>query len=172
MNLSKKLDDNHPFFQDLSRSYLEHFGSKAALLNRKLDFYDSIAYTVLRDEQDPIRLKLHVGDIVELSEESEGIAYAKISSIFRHQANNNHHYAFFLFDWFQATNIIDPILECPLYNIQKPKELRWLRIFPINFIDHISHVHFIHKCGNTCNIIKHDETNRCYIFNRFYYNAI
>ena len=171
MGLSKRIDDKHPFFRDLSKLYLDHFESKGALLNKKLDFYDSITYTVLKNEQESIRLKLHVSDIVELSEESEGIAYAKISLIFRHQANNNHYYAFFLFDWFQATDIIDPILECPLYNIQKPKELRWIRIFPINVIDHIPHVHFIHKCENTCNI-NHDETNRCYIFNRFYYNAI
>lgn len=43
------------------------------------------------------------------------------------------------------------------YNIQKLEELRWLRDFPINFIDHSSHVHFIHGYTNTCNI-KHDET--------------
>ncbi|CAI2199382.1 5927_t:CDS:1, partial [Funneliformis geosporum] len=64
----------------------------------------------------------HVGDIVELSEESEGIAYAKINLIFQYQANNNQYYAFFLFDWFQAINTIDPILEYLLYNIQKPKK--------------------------------------------------
>ncbi|CAI2197915.1 14795_t:CDS:2, partial [Funneliformis geosporum] len=33
--LSKRLDDKHPLFQNLSRSYLEYFESKATLLNRK-----------------------------------------------------------------------------------------------------------------------------------------
>ncbi|CAI2193619.1 8903_t:CDS:1, partial [Funneliformis geosporum] len=71
MGLSKRLDDKYPLFQNLSRSYLEHFESKAALLNRKVDFYNSITYTIIEDKQDPIRLKVHVGDIVELSKESE-----------------------------------------------------------------------------------------------------
>jgi len=140
-------------------------------LNKNLDFYSSIAYTILKNNQEPVRLKLHVGDIVEINEESEGIAYAKIESIIRHQANNGHYYAFFLFNWFQATNYIDSVSGCPFYNIQKPEESRWFRIFPINFIDHMPYVHFIHDCKSTCSS-KHDETNRSYILNEFYYNAV
>ncbi|EXX53839.1 hypothetical protein GLOIN_2v1880882 [Rhizophagus irregularis DAOM 181602=DAOM 197198] len=169
--LSKKLDYKHPFFQDISVSYREHFNSKEAILNRKLEFYNSISYTVLKDGQDPIRLKIHIGDIVELPEESEGIAYAKVKSIFRYQANNGQYYAFFFFDWFQATNIMDSVLECPFYNIQKPEESRWFQIFPITFIDRNPCVFFIHNCGNTCNT-EHDEENRSYILNRYYYNAV
>jgi len=63
------------------------------------------------------------------------------------------------------------VLECPLYNIQKPEESRWFRIFPINFINHIPHVHFIHNCTNSCNV-EHDEINRSYILNEFYYNVV
>jgi hypothetical protein len=145
--------------------------SKAAILNKDLEFYGSIAFTVLKEGEDCIRLKLHVGDVVGLKEESEGIAYARIKSIFRHQANNGQYYAFFLFDWFEATNTTNRILECPLYNIQKPEDSRWFRIFPINVIDSISCVHFIHNCTNACNT-EHDETNRSYILNSFYYNAV
>ncbi|CAI2187460.1 10629_t:CDS:2, partial [Funneliformis geosporum] len=47
-------NDKHPLFQNLSKSYLEHFELRAALLNRKVDFYNSIAYTILEDKQDPI----------------------------------------------------------------------------------------------------------------------
>ncbi|CAI2178977.1 14156_t:CDS:2 [Funneliformis geosporum] len=36
------------------KSYLKHFESKAALLNRKVDFYNSIAYTILGNKQGPI----------------------------------------------------------------------------------------------------------------------
>ena len=144
---------------------------KGAILNRNLEFYDSITYTVLKNNQDPIRLRLHVDDVVEIEEESEGIAYAKIKSIFRHQAHNGHYYAFFLFDWFEATNSINNTLECPFYNIQKPEKSRWFRIFPIDFIDRIPYVHFIHNCMSNCNT-RHDKANRSYILNRFYYNVI
>ncbi|RGB21654.1 hypothetical protein C1646_777582 [Rhizophagus diaphanus] len=72
MGLSKKLDDKHPFFRDLSISYMEHFKSNGMLLNRKLEFYNSISYTIIKKDQDSIQLKIHIGDIVELPKESEG----------------------------------------------------------------------------------------------------
>ena len=104
---------------------------------------------------------------MELYEESEGITYAKIESIIRHQANNGYHYAFFLFNLFQqATNYIDSLLGCPFYNIQKPEESCWFRIFPINLVDHMPYVCFIHDCKRTCNT-KHDENNQSYILNEF-----
>lgn len=171
MGLSKKLDADHPFFRDLYEAYTGFLDSKATLLNKNLEFYGSITYTVIKSNQDNIQIKLRVGDVVELCEETEGIAYAKIASIFRHQANNGKYYAFFSFNWFQATNTFDPVLECPLYNIQKPEESRWFQIFPINFINHIPYVHFVHNCTNLCNV-EHDETNRGYILNKFYYNAV
>jgi len=93
--LSKKLDENHPFFRDLYRAHADYLNSSAAILDKNLEFYNSITYTILKSNQEPIRLKLHVGDIVELNEESEGIAYAKIEAIIRHQANNGQYYAFF-----------------------------------------------------------------------------
>jgi hypothetical protein len=169
-SLKKKLDTNNPFFQDLYRVYSDHLGSKEALLNKDLEFYGSIQYTVLKDS--PIRMKLSVGDVVEIEEELEGIAYARIKSIIRHKANNAHFYAFFVFEWFEATNTINIALECPLYKIQKPEDTRWFQIFTIDFIYRVPHIHFIHNCTNTCNTTKHDETNRNYILNRFYYNAV
>ena len=166
------ITNHNTFFRDLYRAYVDYLDSKAAILNIDLEFYESIAYTILRgSNQGNIRLKLHVGDVVELKEVSEGIAYARIKSIFRHQANNGQYHAFFLFDWFEATNTINHILNCPLYNIQKPEDSRWFRIFPIDFIDGIPSVHFIHNCTNTCNI-EHDEANRSYILNSFHYNAV
>ncbi|CAB4438059.1 unnamed protein product [Rhizophagus irregularis] len=39
------------------------------------------------------------------------------------------------------------------------------------FIDHMSQVHFIHECKSTCST-KHDEANRSYVLNSFYYTSI
>ncbi|CAG8771137.1 12317_t:CDS:1, partial [Rhizophagus irregularis] len=63
----------------------------AAILNKNIEFYSSISYTVIKDNQEPVRLKLHIGDIVDivdLNEESKGVAYAKIEFIIQHKANN------------------------------------------------------------------------------------
>ena len=136
--------------QDLFRTYKESSDSKTALVK----FYNHITYTVLKTGQDPIQLQFCIGDILELPEESEGIVYAKIKLIFQHQANNRQYYAFFLFDWFQATKTLDPILECPLYNIQRPEETRWLRIFPINYVNYTPQVHFIRACTSAHTITR------------------
>ncbi|CAB4392938.1 unnamed protein product [Rhizophagus irregularis] len=64
----------------------------AAILNKNIEFYSSISYTVIKDNQEPVRLKLHIGNIVDLNEESKGVAYAKIEFIIQHKANNDAHF--------------------------------------------------------------------------------
>ncbi|CAG8774458.1 5405_t:CDS:2 [Gigaspora margarita] len=71
------------------------------LINKKLEFYNSIIYIVLESDQDLVQMKLRVGDFVELLEETEGIAYAKIESIFCYQANNGQFHAFFYLNGFR-----------------------------------------------------------------------
>ena len=74
--------------------------------------------TVLRNP--PIRIKLCVGDVVEIEEESE---YTRIKLIIQHKAKNGHYYAFFAFEWFEATNITDPIFGCPLYHFIRSRSI-------------------------------------------------
>ncbi|CAG8469584.1 1011_t:CDS:2 [Scutellospora calospora] len=81
-----------------------------------------IGIGVLNTTEDPIRLKLRVGDIIELAENSEGIIYAKIKAIFVHQANDGHNYAFFQFYRFQELNFLDSVLECPYYKVRTSEE--------------------------------------------------
>ncbi|CAG8815702.1 1448_t:CDS:2, partial [Cetraspora pellucida] len=114
IGLSNTLSGNHSLFQDLFESYKRHLGLRSALLHKKLKFYNYITYTIL-NSKDSIRLKLHIGDIVELAENSEGIIYARIRAIFMHQANDGLNYAFFQFEKFQELNLLDPVLECPFY---------------------------------------------------------
>ncbi|CAG8499298.1 7132_t:CDS:1, partial [Dentiscutata heterogama] len=111
------LSNTSVLFQDLYQSYAKHLGLREALLNKKLLFYNYITYTVL-NTKGSVKLKLHVGDIVELAKNSENITYARIRTIFTHQANDNKIYAFFQFDRFQETNLVDTMLGCPLYKIR------------------------------------------------------
>ncbi|RIA83963.1 hypothetical protein C1645_832989 [Glomus cerebriforme] len=53
-DLLKKLDENHPYFQDLYRAYDDYLNSRTAILNNSLTFYNSIAYTVFKSNQEPI----------------------------------------------------------------------------------------------------------------------
>ncbi|KAF0558424.1 hypothetical protein F8M41_009314 [Gigaspora margarita] len=54
MSLSKNLNIKHLFFQDLYKAYNDYLNSKAALINKRLEFYNLIMYTVLEDNQDPV----------------------------------------------------------------------------------------------------------------------
>ena len=85
-------------FRDFYRASVDYLNSNATILNKNLEFYNSIAYTILKGNQEPVRLKLHVDDIVEVNEEFEDVTYTKIESIIWHQANNGHYHAFFLFN--------------------------------------------------------------------------
>ncbi|CAG8762110.1 21755_t:CDS:2, partial [Cetraspora pellucida] len=118
--LQESLNKEHDL---LVQSYAEYLGFGCALLNKKLEFYNHITYTFLDNEKESTKLKFHVGDIVELSENSEGITYAKIKLIFKHEANNEQSYAFIQFEKFQKANQFDSILECPFY-VQKSEGTR------------------------------------------------
>jgi hypothetical protein len=60
-----------------------------------------------------------VGDIVNMNEEIEQVAFARVKAILRHRANNTSYYGFFVLDWFEAVNEDDSILKCPYYDLQK-----------------------------------------------------
>ncbi|CAG8568262.1 2949_t:CDS:1, partial [Dentiscutata heterogama] len=50
IGLSTMLNGNHLLFQDLYKTYSKYFGSRSAILNRKIKFYNNIMYTVLNFE--------------------------------------------------------------------------------------------------------------------------
>ncbi|CAG8467057.1 5489_t:CDS:2 [Dentiscutata heterogama] len=116
MDLSITINENHPLFWDLFNSYTQYLGFRS-----------------------PIKLKFHVGDIVELTENPENITYAKIKLIFKHKANNERNYAFFQFEKLQRTKLFDSVLECPYY----VRKLRETFIFTINYVNHISQSRFM-----------------------------
>ncbi|CAG8804245.1 25377_t:CDS:2, partial [Gigaspora margarita] len=66
MSLSKNLNIKNPFFQDLYKAYDNYLNSKAALINKRLEFYNLIMYTVLEDNQDLVWVKLKVSGFVKL----------------------------------------------------------------------------------------------------------
>ena len=143
----------------------------AALINTKIEYYTNITYRITEDDGSGKVIKLHVGDIVNMDEEIEQVAFARVKAILRHQGNNTNYYAFLVFDWFEAVNEDDSILQCPYYDLQNNGKTQWRQVFPITVVDDMSHNHFVHACTSTCNGC-HDITNHHYIRNIFSYNAI
>ena len=59
--------------------YVDHLNSSAAILNKNLEFYGSIAYTVLKSNQEPIRLYLPPILIWDLGQKKFYAIYKKLN---------------------------------------------------------------------------------------------
>ncbi|RIB19262.1 hypothetical protein C2G38_2182404 [Gigaspora rosea] len=157
---STKLSSQHPLFHDLQLTYSEYFSIRSAFLYDKLDFFNYILYTIIENNKKSNQLKFHVGDIIEIEEESEGLTYAKIQAILQHQANNTESAIFFVLKWFQKTNTKDLILDC-LYYKQIMNDQQFFRNYLITCINCVQKIQFLPI-----------QNNQKYIKNEFYYEAI
>jgi len=168
---STTLSPDHPLYVQLTDAYKD-LGMCAALVHKKLEFFDSISYSV-QDGSESACVRVNVGDIVSVPERREGIAYAKVIAIIRHQTNEGRYFAFFLFQWFTRKHY-EVLVDCPVYEIEEdPNSDEWRRLFPLNLVDHTSPVHFVHACRKgECTREQHDPENRRYIRNEFFYHAV
>ena len=139
---------------------------------RYMKFYKRISYTLLdNDGRFNSHLDLHVGAVVQIQEES-GASFAIIKAIFTHKYNDGLIYAFIWIDWLREIFNIDPVLQCPVYEVQTAENTRWYRVYPITCIDGLPKVHFVHRCHSTCTFNSHDLSNNQYFKSEFYYTAI
>jgi len=172
LNLPARLDDNLQFTYDILIAYDTYMQKKAALVHRRVNFYKQISYTFLdNDGRFYSYINLHVGNVVQIKEES-GISFAIIKALFTHKYNDGSTYAFVWINWLRESLTIDPILQCPVYEVQKAENVRWHRVYPIALIIGIPKVHFVHRCGSACTSTSHDLSNNQYFRNDFYYTAI
>jgi hypothetical protein len=130
---------------------------KAALVNFTLSWYEFASYTIEETNGNFSKVYLHLDDFVTIQEEDYKESYAMIRGIFRHKGNNGNYYAFVVVDWFENTGREYPLLKCPFYSLQTKN---WRRVFPLNILDNVQKVHFIHYSDNR------------WIKNNFYFTAI
>ncbi|CAG8772662.1 3896_t:CDS:1, partial [Cetraspora pellucida] len=81
-------------------------------------FYKQISYILLNDDGTFDKyMNLHSGDIVQIQEET-GLSYTILKGIFTHKYNDGLVYLFIWVDWLRECSILDPILQCPVYEKQ------------------------------------------------------
>ena len=157
---------------NLAYAYDYYMDLKAALLKKKLKYYDFISYSVVEDDENVKQICVRVGDIVDIEEETEGVAYAQVKAIVTHTQNDGKTYPFFIFNWFADTDRTHNILEVPIYVLQNISDQCWRRVYPIMHVNRESHVHFVHHCTQNCVVTQHDETAHRFFKNNFLYNAV
>ena len=157
---------------NLAYAYDYYMDLKAALLRKKLKYYDFISYSVMENNGNAKRICVRVGDIVDVEEETEGVAHAQVKAIVTHTHNDGRTYPFFIFNWFADTNHTHNILGAPIYVLQNIRDQHWRRVYPIMQVSQESHVHFVHHCTQNCAITQHDEAAHRFLKNEFIYNAV
>jgi hypothetical protein len=158
------------FKSELLLSY-EDMGSKSALVNSSITLYECVSYTIEDQNNNFNKVSLYIGDFVTIQEEKEE-SYAIIKGIIKHKGNDNKYYVFVIINWFEKTNRVQELLECPLYNLQTSQNRRWRCVFPISVIDKAQKVHLIHHCISGRCYENHDSSNTMWIKNNYYFTAI
>lgn len=155
---------------ELFLSY-EDMKFEGALINTSIGWYELASYNIEEKNGTFSKVHLHLNDFVTIHEQDHEESYAVIRGIFQHKGNNKKYYVFVVVDWFENTEREHPLLKCPLYRLQTRNQ--WRRIFPISVIDNVQKVHFIHDCNSEgCRDRHHDDINRNWIKNSFYFTAI
>jgi len=160
-------------YNGLKIAYKNYFKFLEYLHNKKIVYFNYISYKVLNDNDESLIMRIHVGDIVEIEVEDDGISYAIVQAIFLHTYNNNKTYPFYFLKWFEkikGKNGVDTLMMCQKYKICIERE-KYLNIFPISFITSMPKIHFVHQCVDNCLIGSHD-LSQPYLLNEFFYNAI
>ncbi|CAG8749483.1 20966_t:CDS:2, partial [Rhizophagus irregularis] len=159
-------------------SLLLNFQAELALAYEDLEDYSmnqnsspvffEYARFYIKENDDIVQCRLHVGDIVTINTEEFGGSFAVIRAIFYHQ-KNNFRFTFIIIDWFEDMNRTK--LGCPVYRLQTANN--WRRIFSISLVNAVNTVHFVHDCKDgECAGGNHDFRNNLYMRNLYLFNAV
>ncbi|RGB22335.1 hypothetical protein C1646_776261 [Rhizophagus diaphanus] len=172
-NFEINMSVNGDIHDDLKIAYRDYFNFTEYIHNNKLNYYNYISYKILDEEGESSTIQIHVGDIVEIEVENDGISYVIVKAIFLHTYNNNKTYSFYYLNWFEkieGKNGFDNIMMGQKYKICVERK-KWINIFPIHLINLIPKIHFIHQCDSSCLIGNHN-LSQPYLLNEFFYNAV
>ena len=83
--------------QQLYKAYEDGFELKEAFVNKKIKFYQSIYYEIKMENDEINRIKIGIGDTIEIEEEmSELPTFAIVRAIIVHEYNDRRVYPFFI----------------------------------------------------------------------------
>ncbi|CAB4391420.1 unnamed protein product [Rhizophagus irregularis] len=172
LGLSSTISENNLLF-DLTRIYEDIYQNYGIIIQRHINYYDFIYFTVLHENYYS-NITLRVGEVIDVEEEdnSNEQSYALIRAIILHQDDYGRINPFLLVDWFYRSGNVDSITGLPIYYLQESNDSLWSHLHPLIIVDRQPKVHFVHKCTRNCLGGSHDKNNKEYILNEFYYLII
>ncbi|CAB4387208.1 unnamed protein product [Rhizophagus irregularis] len=167
LGLSSTISENNLLF-DLTRIYEDIYQNYGIIIQRHINYYDFIYFTVLHENYYS-NITLRVGEVIDVEEEdnSNEQSYAIIRAIILHQDDYGRINPFLLVDWFYRSGNVDSITGLPIYYLQESNDSLWSHLHPLIIVDRQPKVHFVHKCTRNCLGGSHDKNNKEYILNEF-----
>ncbi|CAB4430866.1 unnamed protein product [Rhizophagus irregularis] len=169
--LIKNFSNKDSMQRYLYKAYCDYYNKKTAISFKTLDYYNMISYTVLRGGDVNVDISIHVGDTIDIEDETGRREYALIKGIFTHMANDGKKYAFFILNWYYNTGRVDNFTGSKIYGLQKSDDDSWYHVHAFHIVDQNPRVHFIHNCKSNCSI-NHVTDNLEYLYNEFFYIAV
>ncbi|CAG8575967.1 13934_t:CDS:1 [Funneliformis caledonium] len=156
--------ENNGLLESIMRVYSSYFSWEQALLKTKVNYYQSVSYSIVEPNGNYQHVKLCVGKAVEttLSADSQS-AFGIIKGIIEYTWNDDQVYVFIYLDWLEDLKKRDNLLDCPIYHLQHTCNNSWDQIHPISIVSKSPNVPFIHYCKAGCSSQRHDTINREYI---------
>lgn len=157
---------------DVMQVYSSYYSMEQALLSTRINFYGSASYTFQETNGDYQEIKVHVGDIVEITLVDDESGFANIKAILKHHGNDGQDYVFIYVAWLEDLSRNDDLLSCPIYRLQKDNNHSWYRMHPLSTVKTTPEVPFVHYCNFRCTDNNHEPSNFEYLRNDFFFPAI
>ena len=104
---------------DITKIYKEIYNNFGAITRRRVDYYDTIRYTVQHEPGIYTNIVLRVGEAIDI-EDADSLgerSYALIRAIIIHQDDFGNNNPFLLIDWFYRNGNIDTVTGFPIYGL-------------------------------------------------------
>ena len=156
---------------EFTRIYKEVYQNSGVIVQRHVNYYDFIRYTVQQEPGIYTNITLRVGEAISIEADNNigEQAYALIRAIIIHQDDSGNNNPFLLIDWFYRNGNIDTVTGFPIYGLQRSNDHLWYHLQHLIIVDQQPKVHCVHKCTSICSEEAHDINNNEYILNDFYY---
>ncbi|POG64624.1 hypothetical protein GLOIN_2v1782636 [Rhizophagus irregularis DAOM 181602=DAOM 197198] len=108
---------------EITKIYKDVYKNFSAIIQRRVNYYDSIQFTVHLESDVYVNITLRVGEAidVEVADSHGEQSYALIRVIMIHQDDSGNNNPFLLIDWFYRNGNVDSVTGFPIYGLQKKR---------------------------------------------------
>ncbi|CAG8727806.1 20358_t:CDS:2, partial [Rhizophagus irregularis] len=122
---------------EFTRVYKELYNNNGIIIQRHINYYDSIQFIVRSKTDSYTNIILRVGEAIDVEDiDSLGErSYALIRAIITHKDDYGRINPFLLVNWFYKNGNVDPATGLPIYCLQESDDNLWFHLHPLIIVD-------------------------------------